>query len=106
MSDSTTRMSSVANACAMPSPMPLAAPVITATLPVRSSMGPIRGSSRSACQQHAAGNRATTVGHDGDIVFGDLSPARLASQLQARFVEHPVAVHPSGRQLAAVGVER
>src|ERR1700757_5218078 len=60
----------------------------------------------SRCQQHAAGDGATSRGHDGDLGAGYLPGGGGAAQLQDGFVDDPVAVHATGGQLAAVGVER
>src|SRR5882724_2908937 len=61
----------------------------------------------SACEQHAAGDGTAAYGYHRDLrALGHLSLPRLAAQLQASFVQRPVAVHPPGRELAAVRVER
>src|SRR5581483_5604738 len=61
----------------------------------------------SSCQQHAPGDGAAAVGHNRHLgVSADLALPRLPPPLQARFVQHPVAVHPPTRELPAVGVER
>ncbi len=63
--------------------------------------------SDSACQQHASGDRPAAHRGDGDLrPTGHLPLPRLAAQLQAGFVQQPVAVHAPRRELAAVGVQR
>src|SRR5215212_11244750 len=61
----------------------------------------------SGGQHHAARDRAAASGRDGDLgTAGQLALAGLAAQLQARFVQQPVAVHAPRGQLTAVGVQR
>src|SRR4051794_3799840 len=60
----------------------------------------------ASAEQEGGGQRAASGRGDRDLGRADLALAALTPELHARLVQEAEAVQPTGRELAAVGVER